>query len=145
MSSFFFPMLAARFQSSRRGEVPAPTSCCLISALEKVSSNSLKKPAEYLKVKRAGPLSLPDSLSVAYNSSLASRPCAPPKQGRHGSVLCALDRETHPRLKPEVHPSMCSSLKSCSVNQRKYHFSEIRLQQKVISPLVTPVLLQPSS
>lgn len=82
MSSFSSLVLAARFQSSGRGEVPAPTSCCLISALEKVSSNSLKKPVEHLKVRREGPLSFPNNLIADYHSSLASRPSAVPKQGQ---------------------------------------------------------------
>lgn len=116
----FSSMPAASFQSSRSGEVPAPTSWCLISALKKVSSNSLKKPVEHLKVKRGWPLSLPNSLIVDYHSSLASRTSADLVQcqsrGRHSFILHALETETHPRLTPEVHPSIYSSLKSCNVN-----------------------------
>lgn len=97
--SFFSPVLAVSFQSSRRGEVPAPTSCCLISALKKVSSNCLKKPVEHLKVKRRGPLSLPNSITVDYHSSLASRPTAVPKQGQAQLCLVRFGERSSPQAK----------------------------------------------
>lgn len=76
----FLP-LCWQWISSLAGEVLAPTRCCLNSTLEKVSSNSLKKPIEHLKLKRGVPLSLQTSLIVDYHSSLPSRPSVVPKEG----------------------------------------------------------------